>query len=82
MNKKVLGIICAMVIFTGCSKSPKISNGEEVIASIDGKGFTANELYNTMKNQYGTSILINMIDSYIAEMKLEIVKILKSMQIP
>jgi len=67
MNKKVLGIICAMVIFTGCSKSPKISNGEEVIASIDGKGFTANELYNTMKNQYGTSILINMIDSYIAE---------------
>lgn len=67
MNKKVLGIICAMVIFTGCSKSPKISNGEEVIASIDGKDFTANELYNTMKNQYGTSILINMIDSYIAE---------------
>lgn len=67
MNKKILGIICAMVIFTGCSKSPKISNGEEVIASIDGKDFTANELYNTMKDQYGTSILINMIDTYIAE---------------
>lgn len=70
MNKKVLGIICAMVIFTGCSKSPKITNGEEVIASINGKDFTANELYSTMKDQYGTSILINMIDTYIAEQEI------------
>lgn len=67
MNKKFLGIICAMVVLTGCSKSPKISNGEEVVASIDGKDFTANELYDNMKNQYGTSMLINMIDSYIAD---------------
>lgn len=67
MNKKILGIICAMVVLTGCSKSPKISNGEEVVASIDGRDFTANELYDNMKNQYGTSMLINMIDSYIAD---------------
>lgn len=67
MNKKFLGIICAMVVLTGCSKSPKISNGEEVVASIEGKDFTANELYDNMKNQYGTSMLINMIDSYIAD---------------
>ena len=70
MNKKVLGIVCAIVIFTGCSKSPKISNGEEIIASINGKDFTANELYSTMKDQYGTSILINMIDTYIAEQEI------------
>lgn len=67
MSKKLLSIICATIIFTGCSKSPKLSNGEEVIASIDGKDFTANELYKTMKDQYGTSVLINMIDKYIAE---------------
>ncbi|MBP3920278.1 MAG: peptidylprolyl isomerase [Bacilli bacterium] len=67
MNKKLLSIICATIIFTGCSKSPKITNGEEVIASIDGKDFTANELYQTMKDQYGTSILVNMVDKYIAE---------------
>jgi len=66
MKKKVLGIMCALAVLTGCSNSPKISNGEEVIASVDGKEFTANELYNAMKDQYGTSILINLIDSYIA----------------
>ena len=67
MKKKILGIMCAMVLITGCSKSPKLSNGEEVVASLDGKDFTANELYDAMKGQYGTSILIDMIDSYIAE---------------
>ena len=71
MKKKFLGIMCAMLLFTGCSKSPKLSNGEEVIASIEGKDFTANELYNKMKGQYGTSILVDMIDSYIASKEIE-----------
>lgn len=66
MKKKVLGIMCVLALATGCTKSPKLSNGEEVIASVDGKEFTANELYDSMKNQYGTSILINMIDDYIS----------------
>ena len=67
MKKKILGIMCTIMIITGCSKTPKINNGEEVVASLEGKDFTANELYDTMKGQYGTSILIDMIDSYIAE---------------
>lgn len=71
MKKKVLGIMCALVVFTGCSKSPKLSNGDEVIASVDGKDFTANELYDAMKDQYGTSILINLVDSYIANKEME-----------
>ena len=71
MKKKVLGIMCALVVFTGCSKSPKLSNGDEVIASVDGKDFTANELYDAMKDQYGTSILINLVDSYIADKEME-----------
>lgn len=70
MKKKILGIMCALLMFTGCSKSVKISNGEEVIASVDGKDFTANELYNAMKDQYGTSILINLVDSYIASQEI------------
>ena len=67
MKKKILGIMCAMVLITGCSKSPKLSNGEEVVASLDGKDFTANELYDAMKGQYGTTALLELIDSYIAE---------------
>lgn len=71
MKKKVLGIMCAMVLLTGCSKAPKLKDGEEVVASLDGKDFTANELYNAMKDQYGTSTLINLIDSYIANKEIE-----------
>lgn len=70
MKRKFLGIILSLVMITGCSKSVKISNGEEVIASVDGKDFTANELYDSMKNQYGASILIDMIDSYIANQEI------------
>lgn len=70
MKKKVLGIMCALVVFTGCSNSPKINNGEEVIASVDGKDFTANELYDALKDQYGTSILINLVDAYIANQEI------------
>ena len=71
MKKKILGIIFAMVMITGCSKSPKLSNGEEVVASVDGKDFTANELYDSMKDEYGTSALIDMIDSYIANQEID-----------
>ena len=71
MKKKILGIMCALLMFTGCSKSVKISNGEEVIASVDGKDITANELYGAMKDQYGTSILMNLVDSYIASKEID-----------
>ena len=71
MKKKILGIMCTLVVLTGCSKSVKMSNGEEVIASIDGKDFTANELYDAMKEKYGTSILIKLIDTHIAEQEIE-----------
>ena len=70
MKTKFLSIICTLVLITGCSKSVKITNGEEVIASVDGKDFTANELYDSLKNQYGTSVLINLIDSYIANQEI------------
>lgn len=73
MKKKLLVVsLCAMMLMaTGCGKVPKLSNGEEVAASIDGKNFTANDLYNEMKQYYGTSILVDMIDNYIAEKEIE-----------
>ena len=63
--------ICLLTTLTGCKQIPKLENGEEVIASINGKQFTANELYTELKKQGGTSILINMIDSYIINQEIE-----------
>jgi foldase protein PrsA len=51
---------------TGCTKIPKLQNGEELVAKIDGKEISAEELYKEMKKQSGTSVLVNLIDSFIA----------------
>ena len=45
---------------------PKLKDGKEVLAKIDGKNFTANDVYAELKKQGGSQILINLIDEYIA----------------
>lgn len=69
MKKKLLVIsLCAMMmIATGCGKVAKLKNGEEVLASIDGKDFTADDLFKEMKQYYGTSITIDLIDRFITD---------------
>ena len=71
-NKKVLiGIMgIGLLLTTACGKIPKLENGEDIIASIEGKDFTANDLYNELKKQYGTSALINMIDTFITNQEI------------
>lgn len=71
MKKKLLTIIACTLLLTGCGKIPKLENGEEVIAELEGKSFTANDLYEDLKNSYGTSLLVNMIDNYIADKEIE-----------
>lgn len=56
---------------TGCVKTPKLENGAEVVAEIDGKQFSANELYDELRTQYGIDTLVNMIDDYIISQELE-----------
>lgn len=74
MKKKILlslTSICLLITLTGCKQIPKLENGEEVVASIDGKEFTANELYDELKNQGGASVLITMIDDFIINQEIE-----------
>ena len=71
MKKKLVAITLSlmMLLTAGCGKVPKLANGEEVVAEIDGKQFTANELYDALKKQGGTSVLISLIDDYIANLE-------------
>lgn len=71
MKKKLLSIIACTLLITGCGKIPKLENGEEVVAELDGKSFTANDLYEDLKTSYGTSNLVNMIDNFIANKEIE-----------
>jgi len=71
MKKVLIMVMLASVLLTGCKSVPKLSNGDEVIAQIDGKDFTANDLYNDLKLTYGTNALVTMIDNYIIGVEIE-----------
>jgi len=45
---------------------PTTKDGEQVVASIKGKTITADDLYSSLKNNYGINVLMNDIDEYIA----------------
>lgn len=72
MNKKILfaGVVVGALLLTGCG-TPTLKNGEEVVASVDGKDFTAEELYEELKDQGGMSVLVNMFDTYIVNQEVE-----------
>ena len=50
---------------------PVLKNGEEVVAKIDGKNFTANDLYNKYKELDSANSLLKLVDSYIASVEVE-----------
>ena len=64
MNKKLLIGFSAILLFTGCGQAT-LKNGQKLVAKMDGKKITAEELYDELKTQGGASTLTNMIDEYI-----------------
>lgn len=56
----------ALLVFVVTSKRiPTLSNGEDVVASVDGKQFTVAELYKELKTQGGYNVLNKLVDEYI-----------------
>ena len=66
-NKKIISIFLVGVIFltAGCVKIPKLENGQEVFASIDGYKISADDLYAELKDRGGLSVMLDMIDKSI-----------------
>jgi len=74
MKKKLygFGLIALVLLTTGCGKQvAKLKNGQEVVASISGKKITTEDLYDELKGQGGTSVLVNMIDEFIANKEIK-----------
>lgn len=71
----ILCIICllliANIIVIVVGHKAKLVDGKEIIASIDGKEITTDEVYNKIKINYGTSTLINMIDEFIIDKEIK-----------
>ena len=63
----IIAILALIIVLLAlCKRIPKTKNGEEVLASVDGLTITSDKLYQDLKNQYGSTNVINMIDEYIA----------------
>lgn len=71
--KKALYLVTVLTLVltvTACG-NPKIKNGEEVIAQVNGKSYTADDLYKELKGQYGYTTVMNWVDKSIAEGEVE-----------
>lgn len=70
----LLGLICILLIINivliVLGHKVKLSNGNEVIASIKDKEYTAEQLFDTLKEKYGKDALITLIDEYISDKEL------------
>lgn len=62
----IITILLIVLIFVS-TKNTKTSKGDDIVAKLNGKVITADELYSELKTQGGRSILTSMIDEYILD---------------
>ena len=72
-NTPFIAALCVIVILGSVTillavnkRVPRLNNGDEVVASVNGKEFTTNDLYDALKEDLGTDALVDLIDTYIA----------------
>jgi parvulin-like peptidyl-prolyl isomerase len=68
-KKTMISLALAALLVTGCGKVAELENGEDIVASFDGKNITANNLYDEVKAKYARNVLIDMIDKTILDKK-------------
>lgn len=66
----IILLLLINIIIVSNGHKAKLSNGKEVIASIKGKEVTADELFDSIKEKYGSDSLLNIIDEYIINKEL------------
>ena len=70
-NYTIIGLVLLAIlliiniVIVSLGHKVKLSNGKEIIASVDGKQFLADDLFDDLKNKYGSDVLLNMIDEFI-----------------
>lgn len=71
----LISILCllliANIILLVVGHRVQLENGKEVIASIEGKKYTAEDLFDTLKGKYGSDALVSLVDKFINEKELD-----------
>lgn len=71
MKKRIILAVAVVLLLCGCEKTiPKLENGKEAVVSFEKiDGISAEELYEKLKETYGTEAIADMIDRKILEDK-------------
>ncbi|MBR4231414.1 MAG: peptidylprolyl isomerase [Bacilli bacterium] len=68
MKKKICCLFLITLLATGCGKIPKLENGKDAVVSFNNdEKISVDDLYNNLKDTYGLSSLVVMIDTYVLE---------------
>ena len=66
---KNIGKLCILATFmiavVGCGAIPTLKNGEQMVASLDKGGVSADGLYSKLKNKYGAQEFVDLLDTEI-----------------
>lgn len=60
--KKLLIVLCSLFLVCGCATS-HLENGEESVVEFKKDGISAQDLYEKLKETYGTEALVTLIDT-------------------
>lgn len=66
---KIFVIATLMVGVVGCGAIPTLKNGEQLVASFDKGGVSADSLYEKLKDKYGAEEFVNLLDTEILNQK-------------
>lgn len=71
MKKGLILVVICLLTLCGCGKIPTLKNGEEAVVTFEKNGkehkISVDELYTTLKNNYGLEATVNLIDTYVLE---------------
>ena len=70
-TSKILLTTALVISLAGCGKIPTLKNGDEAVFTTDSKKISVTELYNLLKDKYGSYVLVDLIDKTILEEKYE-----------
>lgn len=69
MKKKIMlvtAMVFSILLISGCGKA-KLKNGEEALFTVNGKSVSVDSFYKELRDKYGSSIMIDMIDKKILD---------------
>ena len=76
MKRKIILLFCAALMLSGCGQIATLSNGDEAVVSFSSDDMSSdellisvNDLYEALKDDYASSVLVDMIDKKIFELE-------------